>query len=278
MNIKPLYRLFTLIELLVVIAVIAILITVLLPALQRAKETARRIICASNQRQLSVAATNYANEYDDFLPHRSHGYAYHNIGMMYFEQPNSAMRVFMNQYCRIPVAIDKASYSGGEIKGYDNIGYCPSAKKFSDNSEKWWHTLDYGFPGFGKFGGAYSYRGSTRLSKISGSKQLGSYASGYITLMMDKTSMRPFAESNHKGQGGNVSIPDGSVQWEPKTKWTNMGWANGTNLYIPYEYYFQSEHAVGAVFHCMASPTGTSTLSVKSNALYLQLALGYRAP
>ncbi len=60
-------RSFTLIELLVVIAVIAILAALLLPALARAKQTAKRAACASNQRQVGVAMRLFLGDHGKYF-------------------------------------------------------------------------------------------------------------------------------------------------------------------------------------------------------------------
>jgi prepilin-type N-terminal cleavage/methylation domain-containing protein len=59
---------FTLVELLVVIAIIGVLVAMLLPAVQAARESARRTQCLNNLKQLSLAALNYENARKQFPP------------------------------------------------------------------------------------------------------------------------------------------------------------------------------------------------------------------
>ena len=65
---RPMRRGFTLVELLVVIGIIALLISILLPAIQRAREAAQRAACLSNLRQIHLAYIMYANAHQDQVP------------------------------------------------------------------------------------------------------------------------------------------------------------------------------------------------------------------
>jgi len=81
---------FTLVELLVVIAIIGVLVALLLPAVQSAREAARRMSCSNNLKQLSLALHNYEDTHKTFPPAGidSNQMSWVVLLLPYFEQKN----------------------------------------------------------------------------------------------------------------------------------------------------------------------------------------------
>jgi len=169
------HRGFTLVELLVVIAIIGTLVGLLLPAVQGARESARRTSCQSNIRQMVLAVHNFENAQRHFPPSMIHApgttftsnngsWSIHGRILAYVEEGVTAVRVNLEK------AWDDGFVSTGTPDPAKNwaavrdakirIFVCPSEKNQvfrTKSGVNYVHSLNYGF----NFGSWFVYDGQT---------------------------------------------------------------------------------------------------------------------
>jgi prepilin-type N-terminal cleavage/methylation domain-containing protein len=120
---------FTIVEILVVIAIILFLVALLMPALQRVKETAKLTKCISNLRQISMATFMYAADNEGLAPYDDATVA----GNDEYFTPRSHDVSHSSYSKTYPKNKWFAEYlSGGELGKMNRIAYCPSGGRFGE--------------------------------------------------------------------------------------------------------------------------------------------------
>ena len=196
-------RAFTLIELLVVIAIVALLISVMFPALGRARESARSVVCAANQRQLVTAFTLYCDDHRGFaMPHlrasgltRTYWYGQENIATQTLDHTKGTLTPYL-------------AAAPGDRSVYE----CPDQPEGSYTTQG----------STGSFTSTYGYNAYGLSPDTSGYFELYNQRTRKLALIDRPSSQLVFADSMillFSGQPSNSALLDPPLLFQPGQGW-----------------------------------------------------------
>ncbi len=163
---------FTLVELLVVIAIIGVLIALLLPAVQQAREAARRIQCNNNLKQLGLAVQNYHDTYQSKIPYNTMGTSGTNpsffVRLLPFVEQNAAYNLLqfpVNNFVSTTTSIGQSIANATTLSALRVDGFkCPSSPLPETYTDSNLNNLQFQLASYVGISGSYLRGGSVQPS------------------------------------------------------------------------------------------------------------------
>jgi len=200
---------FTLIEMLLVVSIIVLMISMLLPALSRAREVAKRGVCANNLYQMYTASIDFAVANSRRFPPRPRAWSQFHIANF---DPSSNTDSYAMGF---KLLVDAKHIDPSSL-------FCPSDKKW--NVREHFPQLTFG-AAWKPYLSSYAQReefAATDHFNMKHAQSRAAYTSDWFTTAIPAN---PFAMH---GDGWNVGFFDGSVSWTARTEaiWAGITWSN----------------------------------------------------